>query len=194
MRGLSVYQSCLLIHAVDTVLNSDSVLVLVNHLKMSFSSSLLYTLSSPTSPAGYLSYDAQSSPYNNLTFTSDRSAALQLVFKTAPKDYEYNICLPSGGLCIDIFFEDKTQPRLAPAGYYSGQQWTVDEVSGGAYELENEYSGSGYALSWSGGNAIMEPSGGGNGRWKIEVSGFPFLLMNEDTRYSCIGPPWSPRC
>ena len=47
---------------------------------------------------------------------------------------------------LDVYGNDKTMPRLAAAGDFTGQIWTVVPWGDGTWRLTNEYSGSGLHL------------------------------------------------
>jgi len=42
---------------------------------------------------------------------------------------------------LDVYSNDKTKPRLAPAGNSSGQIWTIAPWGDGTWQLTNQYSG-----------------------------------------------------
>ena len=46
------------------------------------------------------------------------------------------------GMRLDVYGNDKTTPRLALAGQYSGQVWTITSWGDGTYMLTNKFSGS----------------------------------------------------
>lgn len=50
------------------------------------------------------------------------------------------------GMRLDVYGDIKTEPRLALAGQYSGQVWTMTSWGDGTYMFTNKYSGSGLHL------------------------------------------------
>lgn len=86
--------------------------------------------------------------YNLTLATTDIpsvSPEIRWHFTVAPNASEWNICTNDLGanlLCMDQWGNNASQPALQPAGYYSGQQWTLT----GTYSGDDGGNGNGDTL------------------------------------------------
>ena len=102
----------------------------------SISTTAQYFIVSSAFPGAFIAVITQGI-YNLTLATTDIpsvSPEIRWHFTVAPNASEWNICTNDLGanlLCMDQWGNNASQPALQPAGYYSGQQWTLTGTSGG---------------------------------------------------------------